>query len=189
MIRNFNLGKVALMSLAFSLFVVFSASTVTAQNTCLGQGQSKTFSYTSSFGAAGSAFATYRLNSNVLTVEYKNTSTSNTYLSGIAFNTEPHLLPEMLASATATEGWTAVAGPGGGLGNYDLAAFGNGRNRLSPNKWGTAAFILTSVPQELCFSTLIVHLTSLPNGNSEKPVGVPDSGGSGGGGGGPVIID
>lgn len=174
-----------------TLLVIFcgaSSSTVKAQGVCLAQGQSQTFTYTSSFGAAGSARATFSLQGNVLTVNYRNTSTSNTFLSGIGFDTNPHLLPENLANATATGGWSADAGPGGGLGNYDLIAYGTGRNRLSLNTSGTAVFILTTAPQQLCLDVSVAHLTSLPNGDSEKPVGVavPPDGGGGGGGGGPV---
>lgn len=176
---GFSKTASVLTSLVFLFFC--AASTITAQSLCIQQQQSKTLTYTSSFGTDGSAKATFALFANVLTVEYKNTSTSNTYLSGIGFNADPHILPENLATATATNGWSAVAGPGGGLGSYDLIAYGNGKNRLSPNKWGTAVFVLSSTPQQLCISTSIVHLTSLPNGNSEKPVGVPVTGDSGNG--------
>jgi len=173
MFCNANLVN-AIRVLTVFVFMIVCTVFTNAQSVCLQQGQSKTFNYTSTFGAAGSAKATFTLASTVLTVEYKNTSTSNTFLSGIGFTAVSHILPENLASATATEGWSAVAGPGGGLGNYDLIAYGNGRNRLLPGKFGTAAFILTSARQEICLDANIVHLTSLPNGNSEKPVGIPD---------------
>jgi hypothetical protein len=169
-------------------FLVGCAVFTNAQSACLQQGQSKTFNYTSSFGAAGSAKATFTLMNHVLKIEYKNTSTSNTYLSGIGFTAVARILPENLASATVTNGWSAVAGPGGGLGNYDLIAYGNGRNRLSPDMWGTAVFILTSPRQEICLESNIVHLTSLPNGNSEKPTGVPTIPGPGDGGGDPTVV-
>jgi hypothetical protein len=181
-----NLTKAARILTVF-VFLIGCTVFTNAQSVCLQQGQSKTFNYTSSFGSAGSAKATFNLTSNVLTVGYQNTSTSNTFLSGVGFNAVAHILPENLASATATNGWSAVAGPGGGLGNYDLISYGNGKNRLSPGKFGTAVFILTTARPEICINSNVVHLTSLPNGNSEKPVGVPDPNNPGGDA--PVIID
>ena len=172
MFCNANLIKAVRMLTVFAFVIVCTVIT-NAQSVCLQQGQSKTFNYTSTFGSAGSAKATFSLMNNVLKIEYKNTSTSNTYLSGVGFSAVARILPENLATATATSGWSAIAGPGGGLGNYDLIAYGNGRNRLSPNAFGTAVFVLTSARQEVCMESNIVHLTSLPNGTSEKPVGVP----------------
>jgi hypothetical protein len=188
MICKAYLSSVAVRLFTVLAFLIGCTVFTSAQSVCLQQGQSKTFNYTSSFGAAGSAKATFTLMNHVLKVEYKNTSTSNTYLSGIGFTAVNRILPENLASATVTNGWTAVAGPGGGLGNYDLIAYGNGRNRLSPDMWGTAVFILTSPRQEICFDSNIVHLTSLPNGNSEKPTGVPTTTGPGEGGGDPTVV-
>lgn len=169
------------MSFCLLVTLVFlaagTAASVKAQSVCLQQGQSKTFNYTSTFGAAGSAKATFTLLGDMLTVVYKNTSTSNTYLSGIGFNTVAHILPEQIQSATASRGWLAGAGPGGGLGTYDLIAYGNGNKRIAPNSpVGTADFTLIYEPVQLCIAENIVHLTSLPNGNSEKPVGVPNPG-------------
>jgi hypothetical protein len=179
-----SLRKIAL-SLVFgtSLFAGASA-TASAQSACVPQGQALPFTYTSSFGTAGSAEATFSLSGNVLVVNYKNTSTERTYLTGVALNAAPHLAPESLAGATATGGWAADAGPGGGLGRFDLITYGTGKSRLLPGASGTAVFILASAPQEICVERTIVHLTSLPNGDSEKPAGVPGvlSGGGGGGG-------
>ena len=172
MFCNANLRKVVQVSTVLGL-LIFCAVFTNAQSVCLQQGQSKNFNYTSTFGSAGSAKATFTLMNNVLKVEYRNTSTSNTYLSGIGFTAVARILPENLASATVTSGWSAVAGPGGGLGNYDLIAYGNGRNRLYPGNWGTAVFILTSSRQEICIASNVAHLTSLPNGDSEKPTGIP----------------
>ena len=180
----FSFRAAGLTFLALLILFCGTASKASAQAVCLTQGQPQSFTYTSSFGAQGSARATFTLQGNVLTVTYRNTSTTNTFLNGIGFDTNPHLLPENLSNATATGGWSADAGPGGGLGNYDLIAYGTGRNRLSPNTSGTAVFILTTTPQQLCIEVSIAHLTSLPNGDSEKPVGVavPPEGGPGGGG-------
>lgn len=183
MFRKINSSRV-LRAFAALIFLAGGAITsVTAQSVCLQQGQSKTFNYTSSFGTAGSAKATFTLLGDMLTVVYKNTSTSNTYLSGLGFNTAPHTLPEQVQSSSASRGWLTGTGAGGGLGSYDLLAYGNGGNkRIAPNTpVGTADFTLTYEPTELCIAENIVHLTSLPNGGSEKPVGVPETPGGGGG--------
>lgn len=163
---------------ALLFLAAFAASSVKAQSVCLQQNQSRTFTYTSSFGTAGSATATFTLMGDMLSVVYKNTSTSNTYLNGIAFNTTPHTLPENILSSSASRGWLTGVGSGGGLGSYDLLAYGNGNNkRIAPNSpVGTADFTLTNEqPLQVCIATSIVHLTSLPNGSSEKPVGVPSA--------------
>lgn len=169
----FSFRAAGLTLVALWIITCGVSSTASAQSVCLSQGQPQTFNYTSSFGAAGSARATFSLQGNILTVNYRNTSTSNTFLTGIGFNTNPHLQSANLADAGATGGWSAEAGPGGGLGNYHLIAYGNGQSRLGPNSSGTAMFTLTSTPQQLCIQVSVVHLTSLPNDESEKPRGVP----------------
>ena len=183
MFRKINSSRVTRVLTALVFLAVGAATSVTAQSVCLQQGQSQTFNYTSSFGSAGSAKATFTLLGDMLTVVYKNTSTSNTYLSGLGFNTAPHTLPEQVQSSSASRGWSTGAGAGGGLGRFDLLAYGNGGNkRIAPNTpVGTADFTLTYEPTQLCIAENIVHLTSLPNGNSEKPTGVPETSGGGSG--------
>ncbi|MBA3439795.1 MAG: hypothetical protein H0T92_08000, partial [Pyrinomonadaceae bacterium] len=141
---------------AITFCVLGSITSAHAQSVTLRQGQSQTQTYTSSFGAAGAATATFSLNHNVLTVTYKNTSTTNTYLNGIGFNSVPHILPEDLESSTATGGWRADAGPGGGLGNFDLISSSTGRTRLASGASGTAVFILTEVRAEILIEQSIV---------------------------------
>ena len=181
MFCKINSSRVPRAFAALMFLAIGAVSSATAQSICLQQGQSRTFNYTSSFGTAGSAKATFTLLGDMLTVVYRNTSTSNTYLSGVGFNTAPHTLPEQIQSSSASRGWLTGAGAGGGLGNFDLLAYGNGNKRIAPNTpVGTADFILTYEPTQLCIAENIVHLTSLPNGNSEKPVGVPEAPGGGG---------
>lgn len=181
MFCKINSSRVSRAFAALMFLAIGAVSSATAQSICLQQGQSRTFNYTSSFGTAGSAKATFTLLGDMLTVVYRNTSTSNTYLSGVGFNTAPHTLPEQIQSSSASRGWLTGAGAGGGLGNFDLLAYGNGNKRIAPNTpVGTADFILTYEPTQLCIAENIVHLTSLPNGNSEKPVGVPEAPGGGG---------
>jgi hypothetical protein len=86
-------------------------------------------------------------------------------------DTTPNL---SLQTSLASTGWTAGPGPGGGLGSYELVAFGNGNpDRLSANQSATATFVFTTTPSTITFDAMIVHLTSLPNGQSEKVPGTP----------------
>ncbi len=176
MFCKLNLSKSIFVSAVSVFLTVCTAASVNAQLVCLQPSIPKTFTYTSSFGEAGSAKAKFKLLDNKLIVEYWNISTSQTYLSGIGFNTEAHILSDDIESASATKGWLAGAGPGGGLGSYELIAYGNGNRRIAPNPNDvrTAIFTLIYVPAQICITENVVHLTSLPNGESEKPVGVPD---------------
>jgi len=190
MFQKPNFKNIALFLAVFVFFAGFTVSSAKAQSICLQQGHPQSFTYTSTFSTAGSASAVFTLIDNVIIVQYKNTSTANTYLSGIAFNTVEHVKKADLKSSTATLGWATGTGSGGGLGSYDLFAYGNGNSRrLSQGQSGTATYILKSVPTSFCISPTIVHLTSLPDGSSEKPVGVIDSPGTVGSGGGIVIVD
>lgn len=139
----------------------------------LAAGQTVTYNFTSSQFAQSTATVTFSLNATgtVLTVTALNTSTNGTFLSGVGFNTTPDVT---LQSAAATNNWTAQAGPGGGLGNFELLAFGNGnRNRLSGGQSVTATFTFSSSITSLTLDQVIVHLTSLPNGDSVKLDGTP----------------
>ena len=176
MFRKFNLSSTAFVFATFVFLVAFTVSSINAQSMCLQPSVPKTFTYTSSFGVAGAAKARFRLSGNQIIVEYWNISTTLTYLSGIGFNTEAHILSDDIESASATRGWLAGAGPGGGLGAYELIAYGNGNRRIAPNPNDvrTAIFTLFNAPDQICITENIVHLTSLPSGDSEKPIGVPD---------------
>ena len=177
MFRKFNLSSLAFAFATFVFLAAFTASSVSAQSMCLQPSIPKTFTYTSSFGDAGAAKARFKLSGNVITVEYWNISTTLTYLAGIGFNTEAQILSDDIESASATRGWLAGAGPGGGLGAYELIAYGNGNKRIAPNPNDvrTATFTLVNAPAQICLTENIVHLTSLPSGVSEKPIGVPDA--------------
>ena len=178
MFRRLNLSSPAFVFATFVFLTAFTAFSVKAQSVCLQPNIPRTFTYTSSFGDAGAAKAKFKLLDNKLIVEYWNISTSLTYLSGIGFNTEAHILSDDIESASATKGWLAGAGPGGGLGSYELIAYGNGNKRIAPNPNDvrTAIFTLIYVPAQICITENVVHLTSLPSGESEKPIGVPDPG-------------
>jgi hypothetical protein len=149
----------------------------------LNPGSSSTFTYVSTFGALGQASATFALSADgkTLTVSFLNTSTSETFLSGIGFNTSPNLTTTSAVFSALPAGatWSFTAGNGGGIGNFEAGAYGNGnKNRLKPGEGGTLTLTLSS-PQTngITLDVSITHLTSLPDGSSQKPVGVQVGGG------------
>ena len=168
MIRKLLLAGTAAMML-MALNAVAYADPVT-----LVQGQSVTFTYQSTQFAGSSAQATFTLQGNQLTINYVNTSNNGTFLSGIGFNTTPDLQVSN-AAFSAGSNWEFID-HGGGLGGVEMRAFGNGNHgRLAPGESGTVVLTLTSIPPSLTIDLTRAHLTSLPNGDSEKPVGaVPE---------------
>lgn len=135
-------------------------------------GPGATFTYTSSFGAQGQATATYTMSGNTITISFTNTSTTNTFLSGLGFNTTPNLSnPTGVFTGDAlTQGWQVGTN---GNGSFELGVFGNGNNhRLSMGQSGTVVLTFSSLPSVLTLDLTNAHLTSLPNGQSEKPTGV-----------------
>jgi hypothetical protein len=166
----------ALLTTAAAVAMFALSSVARADTITLTQGVPTTVNFKSiSDPLHSTATATFTLSGNTLTVKLTNTSTVNTFVSGIGFNTTPNLT---LSSSTASSGWTAGTGPGGGLGNFELIAFGNGNpSRLSMGESTTATFTF-SAPTNLTtlqIEDLIVHLTSLPNGQSEKVPGTPQN--------------
>ncbi len=166
----------ALLTTAAAVAMFALSSVARADTFTLTQGVPTTVNFKSfSDPTHSTASATFTLSGNQLTVTLTNTSTVNTFVSGIGFNTTPTLT---LSSSTATAGWSATEGNGGGLGNFELIAFGNGNNkRLGMGESTTATFVFSSPTnlQTLTIEDLIVHFTSLPNGNSEKVPGTPDN--------------
>ena len=168
MIRKLLLAGTAAMML-MALNAVAYADPVT-----LVQGQSVTFTYQSTQFAGSRAQATFTLQGNQLIINYTNTSNNGTFLSGIGFNTTPDL---NITNATFSPGssW-AFSDHGGGLGGFEARVSGNGNNgRLSPGQSGSVVLTVSSVPPSLTIDLTRAHLTSLPNGDSEKPAGaVPE---------------
>jgi hypothetical protein len=166
----------ALLTTAAAIAMFALSSVARADTITLSQGVPTTVTFKSvSDPTHSTASATFTLSGNQLKITLTNTSTVNTFVSGIGFNTTPNLT---LSSSSATAGWTAASGNGGGLGNFELIAFGNGNpNRLSMGESTTATFVFSSPTnlQTLTIEDLIVHLTSLPNGQSEKVPGTPNS--------------
>lgn len=167
---NFGLRKKITSLVALGACLLAGAATADAQTVCVSQGETKTFTYKQAATAPGVATAIFKLEHDVLTVEYKNIAPS-AFLTGIAFDASPQLVLESDTAATATGGWQAGAGPGGGLGNYDFIMHGNGdKFRLAPNAGGKATFTLDFARSEVCVAKTVAHLTGLSGGTS-KPVG------------------
>jgi hypothetical protein len=167
-----NLRRTTLSLVAVAAFAL-TASVAKADPVTLVPGGSVTLSYQSVAFPGANATATFTLSADgtTLTVLATNTSSDGTFLSGIGFNTTPNVV---LQSASATNNWTAGAGPGGGLGSFELIAFGNGNvDRLSQGESTTGTYVFTTSFTSLTIDLSIAHLTSLPNGQSEKPVGNP----------------
>jgi hypothetical protein len=161
------------------LFVAAAALTLAAFNVSaqadsvtISQGQSSTFTFQSANFAGSTATATFTLSGNQLIINFANTSTDNTFLSGIGFNSTPNLT---ITNATFTgdaAGRFEFATRGGGLGGFELRVSGNGNNnRLSPGESGTAILTFEGSFSSLTIDQIVAHLTSLPNGDSEKVPG------------------
>ena len=168
---KFGLSKKITSLVALGACLLAGAASADAQTVCVSQGQTKTFTYKQSPAAPGVATATFKLEHDVLTVEYKNVAPS-ALLTGVAFDASPDVALESDGAATATEGWEAGPGSGGGLGNYDFIAHGNGgKNRLAPGAGGKATFTLDFARPEVCIAKTVAHMSGLSGGTS-KPVGV-----------------
>jgi hypothetical protein len=164
--------KLLLAGAAATLLMALNAAAY-ADPVTLVQGQSITFTYQSTQFAGSSAQATFTLQGNQLIVNFTNTSNNGTFLSGIGFNTTPDL---QITNAAFTNADWQFSANGGGLGGFELRVYGNGNNgRLAQGQSGMAVLTLSSVPPSLTIDLTRAHLTSLPNGDSEKPVGaVPE---------------
>lgn len=166
--KLFFMAAAALTLAAFNLSAQAAPVTIT-------QGQSATFTFQSANFAGSTATATFTLSGNQLIINFANTSTDNTFLSGIGFNTTPDLTVTNATFTGDASGWE-FATRGGGLGGFELRASGNGNNnRLSPGESGTLTLTLNTYYQSLTLDQIVAHLTSLPNGDSEKVPGNPDN--------------
>src|ERR1044071_1319752 len=111
----------ALLTTAAAFAMLALSSVARADTITLTSGVPTTVNFKSFSDPTGStATATFLLTGNKLQVTLTNTSTSNTFVTGIGFNTTPNLT--LTSATTATNGWAAGAGPGGGLGNFGLIA-------------------------------------------------------------------
>lgn len=188
MASNIGLRKKLTSLVALVACLLAGASVADAQTVCVAQGQTKTFTYKQSATAPGVATATFKLENDVLSVDYKNTALT-AFLTGVAFDAAPEVSLESDSSATASNGWQAGPGSGGGLGNFDFIAYGNGgKLRLLPGMGGKATYTLDYARTEVCITKTIAHLTGLAGGTS-KPVGVLTAEGRTDNGGIPIYVD
>jgi hypothetical protein len=155
-----------------------------ADSVTLNPGSSATFNYVSTFGAAGQATATFALSGDgkTLTISFLNTSTSDTFLSAMGFNTSPNLATTSAVFSGLPSGatWNYTTNGSGGVGNFEAGASGNGNNnRLKPGEGGTLTLTLSSpLTNGITLDVTMIHLTSLPDGSSQKPLGVVTTGGN-----------
>jgi hypothetical protein len=140
------------ISLVFAAAMAANADPVTLS---AGQSANYTFSDPSFPGVLGTVTLTY--NGSSITLTATNMSSNGAFLIGVGFNTTPDI---NLLSATATNGWTAGPGPGGGLGNFELIAAGNGNpTRLSSGQSVTAVYNF-SVVNSITVDLVIEHFSN-----------------------------
>ena len=162
--------------------LTFLQSVVQADSVTLNPGTSATFNYVSTLGAAGQATATFALSGDgkTLTISFLNTSTSDTFVSAIGFSTSPNLATTAAVFSNLPGGsnWNYTTNGSGGVGNFEAGASGNGnKNRLKPGEGGTLTLTLSSpLTNGLTLDVTMIHLTSLPDGSSQKPIGVVTKG-------------
>ena len=173
MIRKLSLGVAAIV-----ICLTLNAAATHAAPVTIQQGQSMTFTYQSPTFTGSSATATFTLSGNQLIISFANTSTNGTFLSGIGFNTTPDLTVTNAQFTGAAAGRWTFGTNGGGLGGFELRAAGNGNNNRLTTSDGTSTLILTfsgNTPSSLTIDLTVAHLTGLPNGDSEKPPGTPNT--------------
>ena len=145
-----------------------------ADGVLLSQGQSITLNFTSTQFATTTATATITLQGDQLKITLTNTSTDGTRIKGIGLNTTPNL---SVGNTTFTGGLSnfQFSTGGGGLGNMEAIASSAGNLTLNQSQSGMAIFTLTSMPASINIDSIIIHFISLPNGNSEKVGGTPQT--------------
>lgn len=159
-----------LLVVAAALLTASISSAAHAAPVTISQGQTLTFTFSTSQYPGAKATATVTLQGNQLKFVVTNTSTDGTTrLKGIGINTTPNL---NVTSFTATGGMSNFnfSTGGGGLGNMEAVASSAGNQTLNQgaNNTGTVIFTLSSAPASLSIDQITVHLISLPDGNSIK---------------------
>jgi hypothetical protein len=165
-----NYLKVALSLLTCVLIGGLSASSAKADSVVLTNGGASATAFYTAAGFSGStATAMFTLSGNTLTVKLTNTSTdSNTSIMAFGFNSTPDVTVSNFSLPT---GWTfnqsSLQGP------FEISAGGQGQGEAihTPNGMGILTFTLSTSPTTLTIDSTAVHLTALPNGDSDKPEG------------------
>jgi hypothetical protein len=163
-----------LLTCAAAIMLMTVSAAAYADPVTLVQGQSVTFTFQSANFPGTTATVTYTLQGNQLLFTATNTSTDNTRIKGIGINTTPTLTVQSSTFSGGLSSFNYSSG-GGGLGNMEAIASSAGNSTLNKGQSGSGIFTLSSAPASITFDLVTIHFISLPNGNSEKVNGVPNS--------------
>lgn len=164
--------------LAVAALVLLSPVAALADSATLSNGQSVTFNYVAVGFPNSNATATFTYNQigGTLTMVLTNTSSDNIKLAEIGFNANMIISGTPLITYAAGTVADFVTGTQSLQGSFTLGANADGGNNddvLNDGESLTVVFTLNGVPPALLnISGTQVHLTSLPDGNSQKPDGI-----------------
>lgn len=167
--------------LAVAALVLLSPVAALADSATLSNGQSVTFNYVAVGFPNSNATATFTYNQigGTLTMVLTNTSSDDIKLAEIGFNANMIISGTPLITYAAGTVADFVTGTQSLQGSFTLGANADGGNDndvLNDGEALTVVFTLNGVPPALLnISGTQVHLTSLPDGNSQKPDGVVTS--------------
>ena len=166
-----NLRRILLSLMAVAAFGLTTSVARADSFTLVNGGPSITAIYTASGFPGSTASATFSLNGNVLTVTLTNTSTDlDTSLTALGLNTTPNVTVQSFVGSGVASGWTLNQGA---LGVFEVSAAGQGQSEgiHTPSGTATLTFSLQNFSGNLQVDLTTVHLQSLPNGDSDKPLG------------------
>jgi hypothetical protein len=166
-----NLRRIVLSLMAVAAFTLSTSIARADTFTLVNGGPSMLAIYTAAGFPGSTASAVFSLNGNVLTVTLTNTSSDlNTSLTALGLNTTPNVTVQSFLGTGAAAGWTLNQGA---LGVFEVSAAGQGQGEAihTPNGSATLTFTLQNFSGNLQVDITTVHMQSLPNGNSDKPVG------------------
>ena len=171
--RNFGFKK---SLLAVAALLLLSPVAALADSATLSNGQSVTFNYVAAGFPNSTAQATFTYNqvAGTLTLVLTNTSSDDIKLAEIGFNANMIITGTPVITYAGGTIADFVAGTQSLQGSFTLGANANGGNDndvLNDGESLTVVFTLSGPPALLNISGTQVHLTSLPNGQSQKPDG------------------
>jgi hypothetical protein len=162
---------------AIAALLLLSPASAFADSASLANGQSATFDYVAVGFPNSTATATFTYNqvAGTLTLVLTNTSTDDIKLAEIGFSSNMVVAgTPVITNALGTVA-DFVAGTQSLQGTYTLGANANGgsdADTLNDGESLTVVFTLDGIsPALLQITASQVHLTSLPDGNSQKPDG------------------
>ncbi|HEY7785697.1 MAG TPA: PEP-CTERM sorting domain-containing protein [Pyrinomonadaceae bacterium] len=172
-----NLKRIAAVVSLLTGFVFFSSVDAKANPFTLVDGQSVTVNYATTFpGSHATATFTYNQATNQLTVVLTNNSTDANKLFAFGFDAtgvtqvgNPTIVNGAGTTANFVNGATQIQTDFG-----VNSAQGNNAAVLNAGESLTVVFTFTSGPAILNIDITKIHVGSLPDGSSEKPIGVPN---------------